>query len=125
MSKLSLVKAASRACLALGLLGWCGPAWSQRVPQITGWTFSTSSGSGMQSRTAVTSRSDSSGTQVVIESGNVELIQRPDGSSAYRILDPREKFGSVSESSRSDERSRSQGLSFFTLSDWGYSVFTN
>jgi hypothetical protein len=125
MSERSFPEAALRFCLALGLLGWSGPAWSQRVPQITGWTFSSSSGSGMQSRTAVSSRSDSSGQQVVIESGNVQLIQRPDGSSAYRIVDPREKFGSFSESSRSDERSRSQGLSFFSLSDWGYSVFTN
>ncbi|MFU8884063.1 MAG: hypothetical protein ACNA8O_01235 [Cyanobacteriota bacterium] len=124
MSQCSLVKAVSRACLALGLLGWCGPVWSQRVPQITGWTFSRSSGSGTQNRTAVSSRSDSSGVQVVIESGNVELIQRPDGSSAYRIIDPSQKFGSFSDANRSDERSRSQGLSFFSLSDWGYSVFT-
>jgi hypothetical protein len=125
MSERSFPEAAARFCLALWLLGWGGPVWSQRVPQITGWTFSSSTGSGMQSRTAVSSRSDSSGQQVVIESGNVQLIQRPDGSSVYRIVDPREKFGSFSESSRSDERSRSQGLSFFTLSDWGYSVFTN
>lgn len=100
------------------------PARSQRIPQVTGWSFSRSNGMGTQKRTAVSSRSDSSGTQVVIESGNVELIQRPDGSSAYRILDPRQKFGSFSQSIIKDERSRSQSLSLFTLSDWGYSVFT-
>jgi hypothetical protein len=105
-------------------VGWSQPARCQRIPQITGWSYSRSNGSGTQNRTAVGSRSDSSGVQVVIESGNVELIQRPDGSTAYRILDPSEKFGSFSQSSSSDERSRFQGLSFFSLSDWGYSVFT-
>lgn len=112
-------------CLALLVLTGSTPVWSQRIPQITGWTFSRSTGMGMQNRTAVSSRSDSSGVQVLVESGNVEVIERPDGSSAFRILDPSEKFGSFNQSSRSDERSRSQGLSFFTLSDWGYSVFSN
>lgn len=125
MSTCPLVNAALRVSLALWLLGWSGPVWSQQVPQITGWTFSRSNGSGMQNRTAVNSRSDSSGTQVAIESGNVELIRRPDGSTVFRIIDPSEKFGSFSQSSSSDERSRFQGLSLFSSSDWGYSIFTN
>jgi len=108
-----------------GALSWGQPGHCQRVPQVSGWSFSRSNGSGSQNRTAVSSRSDSSGVQVVIEAGNVELIQRPDGSTAYRILDPSQKFGSFSDSVRSEERSRSQGLSFFSLSDWGYSVFSN
>jgi hypothetical protein len=108
------------------LLGFAAglPALSQRIPQVTGWSYSRSNGMGNQNRTVVTSRSDSSGQQVVIESGNVELIQR-DGTTAYRILDPSEKFGSFSQSTSSNERNRFQGLSLFTLSDWGYSVFSN
>lgn len=110
----------------LGLsISWGPPAWSQRIPQVTGWTFNRASGSGTQNRTAVNSRSDSTGVQVLVESENVQLIQRPDGSKAYQILDPSQKFGSYSEAIRTQERSRSQGLSFFSLSDWGYSVFTN
>ena len=101
------------------------PAHSQRLPQVTGWSFSRSNGMGTQNRTVVGTRSDSSGALVVVESGNVEVIQRPDGSAAYRILDPSEKFGSSSQSFRSEERNRLQGLSQFTVSDWGYSVFTN
>lgn len=115
LSALALVGMA----MAMGL-----PAWSQRIPQVTGWTFNRASGSGTQNRTAVTSRSDSTGLQVLVESDNVQLIQRPDGSRAYQILDPSQKFGSFSEAIRTEERSRSQGLSFFSLSDWGYSVFT-
>jgi hypothetical protein len=110
-------------CVLLGIAAGL-PARSQRIPQVTGWSYSRSNGMGNQNRTAVTSRSDSSGQQVVIESGNVELIQRPDGTTAYRILDPSEKFGSFSQSTSSNERNRFQGLSLFTLSDWGYSVFT-
>ena len=112
------------SCLLLGMAGGL-PARSQRIPQVTGWSYSRSNGMGTQNRTAVSSRSDSSGQQVAIESGNVELIKRPDGTTAYRILDPSEKFGSFSQSTSSDERSRFQGLSLFTLSDWGYSVFSN
>ena len=114
------------ALLALSI-GWGDPALSQSIPQITGWTFSRSSGSGNQNSTAVTSRSDSRGgiQQVLLESENVQLIERPDGSRAYRILDPREKFGSFSEAGRTQERSRSQGLTIFNLGDFGYSVFTN
>jgi hypothetical protein len=118
-------RAAAATAVALAGAAFPLPVWSQRIPQINGWTFSRSSGSGLQSRTAVGSRSDSSGVQVVIESGNVELIQRPDGSTSYRIIDPTEKFGSFSNSTTSDERSRSQGLSLFSFNDWGYSVFTN
>lgn len=111
------------SCVLLGLAAGL-PARSQRIPQVTGWSYNRSSGMGTQNRTAVSSRSDSSGQQVVIESGNVELIKRADGTTAYRILDPSEKFGSFSQSINSEERSRFQGLSLFTLSDWGYSVFT-
>jgi hypothetical protein len=111
------------SCLLLSLAPGL-PARSQRIPQVTGWSYSRSNGMGAQNRTAVSSRSDSSGQQVLIESGNVELTKRPDGTTAYRILDPSEKFGSFSQSINSEERSRFQGLSLFTLSDWGYSVFT-
>lgn len=112
------------SCLLLGLAGGF-PAHSQRIPQVTGWSYSRSNGMGTQNRTSVGSRSDSTGTQVVIESGNVELIKRPDGTTAYRIPDPSEKYGSFSQSINSEERNRLQGLSLFTLSDWGYSVFSN
>jgi hypothetical protein len=111
------------ACVLLGIAAGL-PVRSQRIPQVTGWSYSRSNGMGTQNRTAVSSRSDSSGQQIVIESGNVELIKRPDGTTAYRILDPSEKFGSFSQSSNSEERNRFQGLSLFTLTDWGYSVFT-
>jgi hypothetical protein len=52
-------------------------------------------------------------------------VQRPDGTTAYEVIDPSEKFGSVSFSSQSEETSRFQGLNLFSLSDWGYSVFSN
>lgn len=112
------------SCLLLGLAEGL-PARSQRIPQVTGWSYSRSNGMGTQNSRAVTSRSDSSGQQVLIESGNVELIKRPDGTTAYQILDPSVKFGSFSQSVNSEERSRFQGLNLFTLSDWGYSVFSN
>lgn len=112
------------SCLLTGLAEGL-PARSQSIPQVTGWSYSRSNGMGNQNSTAVNSRSDSSGVQVVIESGNVELIKRPDGTTAYQILDPSKKFGSFSQSINSEERSRFQGLSLFTLSDWGYSVFNN
>lgn len=112
------------SCVLLGLAAGL-PVRSQRIPQVSGWSYSRSNGMGTQNRTAVSSRSDSSGVQVVIESGNVEVIERPDGTTAYRIQDPSEKFGSFSQSTSSDERNRFQGLSLFTLSDWGYSVFSN
>lgn len=107
-----------------GTVGW-GEAMAQQIPQVTGWSFSRSSGAGVQNRSAVTARSDSTGVQTIVESGNVRVVQRPDGSTAYEIIDPSEKFGSVSFSSRTEESSRFQGLNFFTLSDWGYSVFSN
>ena len=110
-------------CVLLGLAVGL-PVRSQRIQQVTGWSYSRSNGMGTQNRTAVSSRSDSSGQQTLIESGNVELIKRPDGTKAYRILDPSEKIDSFSQSINSEERSRFQGLSLFTLSDWGYSVFT-
>jgi hypothetical protein len=111
------------SCVLLGLAAGL-PARSQRIPQVSGWSYSRSSGMGTQNRTAVTSRSDSSGRQVLIESGNVELIKRADGTTAYRTLDPSEKFDSFSQSINSEERNRFQGLSLYTLSDWGYSVFS-
>ena len=111
------------SCVLLGLAAGL-PGRSQRIPQVSGWSYSRSSGMGTQNRTAVNSRSDSSGQQVVIESGNVELIKRADDTAAFRILDPSEKFGSFSQSINSEERSRFQGLSLYTLSDWGYSVFS-
>ena len=111
------------SCVLLGLAAGL-PGRSQRIPQVSGWSYSRSSGMGTQNRTAVTSRSDSSGRQVVIESGNVELIKRAVGTTAYRTLDPSEKFDSFSQSINSDERNRIQGLSLYTLRDWGYSVFS-
>lgn len=119
-----MIRLLAVACVLLGLAAGL-PVRSQRIPQVTGWSYSRSNGMGTQNRSAVSSRSDSSGQQIVIESGNVELIKQPDGTTAYRILDPAEKFGSFSQSTRSDERSRFQGLSLFTLSDWGYSIFSN
>jgi|LauGreDrversion4_2_1035121.scaffolds.fasta_scaffold291665_1 hypothetical protein len=112
------------AVVAGGWFSW-SPALAQQIPQVTGWSFSRSSGSGVQNRSAVTSRSDSTGVQTIVESGNVRVVQRPDGTTAYEVIDPSEKFGSVSFSSQSEEASRFQGLNLFSLSDWGYSVFSN
>jgi hypothetical protein len=110
--------------VAGGCFSWSS-AFAQQIPQVTGWSFSRSSGSGVQNRSAVTSRSDSTGVQTIVESGNVRVVQRPDGTTAYEVIDPSEKFGSVSFSSQSEEASRFQGLNLFSLSDWGYSVFSN
>lgn len=108
----------------LAQLGW-GVVMAQQVPQVTGWSYSRSSGSGLQNRSAVSARADSTGVQTIVESDNVRIVQRPDGSTAYEIIDPTEKFGSVNFASQSEESSRFQGLNLFSLSDWGYSVFTN
>jgi hypothetical protein len=114
---------AALACAMLSL-GSAAPAHSQRIPQASGWSYSRSHGLGTQNRTVVGTRSDSRGLQVVIESGNVEQIQRPDGTTAYRILDPSQPFDSFSQSSYTEELNRLQGLSIFSLSDSGYSVFS-
>ncbi|QPN55516.1 hypothetical protein I1E95_09845 [Synechococcus sp. CBW1107] len=99
------------------------PAWGQRVPNITGWSFNFSSGRGGQNRSTAGALSSSDGVQVVVEPGNTELIQRPDGTFAYRILDPNQKFGSALQSRTSSEQSRSNTFGISEFRDFGYSVF--
>lgn len=121
--KASALRYIALALLAGSILG-SKAASAQRIPQITGWAFSRSSGSGVQNRSAVAVRSDSSGVQTIIETGNVREVQRPGRATAYEIIDPSQEFDSASLSTRTEESSRIQGLNTFSLQDWGYSVFS-
>ena len=108
-------------CVFPGLMSM--PAWGQQVPSITGWSFNFSSGRGGQNRSTAGALTKSDGVQVVVEPGNTELIQRPDGTYAYRILDPNQTFGSAVQSRTSSEQSRGNTFGISEFRDFGYSVF--
>ena len=102
------------------------PASAQLTPTVTGFTYSFTSGRGGSQRTGIGAFSASRvpNEPVITEPGNTELITRPDGSFAFRIIDPTRKFGSAVQSS-STERSISRDSTFgiTQFNDFGYSVF--
>ena len=102
------------------------PASAQLTPAVTGFTYSFTSGRGGSQRTGIGAFSASRvpNEPVITEPGNTELITRPDGSFAFRIIDPTRKFGSAVQSN-STERSISRDSTFgiTQFNDFGYSVF--
>jgi len=101
-------------------------ASAQLTPTVTGFTYSFTSGRGGSQRTGVGAFSASRvpNEPVVTEPGNTELITRPDGSFAFRIIDPNRKFGSaVQFSSTERSLSRESNFGITQFNDFGYSVF--
>ena len=119
---MSLKIALAIAATMLGSL----PASAQLTPTVTGFTYSFTSGRGGSQRTGIGAFSASRvpNEPVITEPGNTELITRPDGSFAFRIIDPTRKFGSAVQSN-STERSISRDSTFgiTQFNDFGYSVF--
>jgi hypothetical protein len=110
--------------LTLGSIMVTGlPASAQLAPQVTGFTYSFTSGRGASNRTSAGTLSSANALQLVTEPGNTELIQRPDGTFAFRINDPNNKFGSALTFSTEIDRSRGSNFGITQFNDFGYSVF--
>ena len=102
------------------------PSFAQLAPAVTGFTYSFSNGRGGGGRTGVGTFSGVKVPtgQVITEPGNTELITRPDGSFAFRIIDPTRKFGSAVEfGSTESSQSRNSNFGINQINDFGYSVF--
>ena len=99
------------------------PASAQLTPQVTGFTYSFTSGRGASNRTTAGTFSSASPLRVVTEPGNTELIQQDDGTPAFRINDPTRKFGSALTFSTESSQSRGSTFGITQFNDFGYSVF--
>ena len=99
------------------------PASAQLNPQVTGFTYSFTSGRGASNRTTAGTFSSASPLRVVTEPGNTELIQQDDGTPAFRINDPTRKFGSALTFSTESSQSRGSTFGITQFNDFGYSVF--
>ena len=99
------------------------PASAQLTPQVTGFTYSFTSGRGASNRTSTGTFSSASALQVITEPGNTELIQQPDGTPAFLINDPTRKFGSALTFSTESSQSRGSTFGISQFNDFGYSVF--
>ena len=99
-------------------------ALGQNVPQVTGWTFSRSSGLGMSRTTSVTTSSDSNRLGESDQLVNVVPVERIDPDAAYRIVDPELPFALGVANRTTQGAIRAQNLDYFTLRDWGFSVFS-
>ena len=102
------------------------PATAQLTPAVTGFTYSFTSGRGGSQRTGIGafSRDRVPNEPVITEPGNTDFILRPDGSFAFRIIDPTRKFGSsVQFSSTERSLSRDSNFGITQFNDFGYSVF--
>ena len=99
------------------------PASAQLNPQVTGFTYSFTSGRGASNRTSTGTFSSASALQVITEPGNTELIQQADGTPAFRINDPTRKFGSALTFSTESSQSRGSSFGITQFNDFGYSVF--
>ena len=99
------------------------PASAQLTPQVTGFTYSFTSGRGGSNRTSTGTFSSATPLRVVTEPGNTELIQQADGTPAFRINDPTRKFGSALTFSTETDRTRGSTFGITQFNDFGYSVF--
>ena len=99
------------------------PASAQLAPQVTGFTYSFTSGRGASNRTTAGTFSSASPLRVVTEPGNTELIQQDDGTPAFRINDPTRKFGSALTFSTESSQTRGSTFGITQFNDFGYSVF--
>ena len=123
MTKISIRNTCCYASLffAFSLIGLFSEA--QRVPQITGWSFSRSYGRGFGNATSTTAIAESSGAQSfatvnVLPTADID----PDGS--FVIQDPDSLFLLGVKARKAEEKVNTQQLNYFLLSDWGYTVFT-
>jgi len=99
------------------------PASAQLAPQVTGFTCSLTSGRGASNRTSTGTFSSASALKVITEPGNTELIRRPDGTVAFRINDPNNKFGSSLTYSTESDRTRGSNFGIFQFNSFGYLLF--
>ena len=101
----------------------CPSALTQSVPQVTGWTFSRSYGKGVGNATSTTAISQSEGAQS-FEVVNVLPVSQLDPDGDFIIQDLNRRFSIGVESTKAEETVQSQKLNYFSLSDWGYTVFS-
>ena len=96
---------------------------AQNVPQLTGWTFSRSFGNGMQKTSSAFSKSEAE-IKGSVSGVNVIPLTSSGPDSSFLVVDPEKPFATGTGFTTLNGRSKGQSLSFFNLSDWGYSVFT-
>lgn len=111
----------SSLVLASSLIGLTADA--QKVPQITGWTFSRSYGRGFGNTTSTTAIAESSGAEA-FANVNVLPVSDVDPDSSYIIQNPDRPFAIGVKARKAEETANTQKINYFTLSDWGYTVFT-
>ena len=97
---------------------------AQRVPQVTGWTLSRSYGGGVGNSTATTAISESTGAES-FSRVNVLPVSQLDPDGNFVIQDPDSPFSIGVKALKAEQTVRQQQLNYFSLSDWGYSVFSN
>ena len=123
LSKFSSVCFCSFAVISLAFSFASLPGSTQRVPQVTGWTFSRSYGKGVGNSTATTAISESNGTES-FSRVNVLPISELDPDGNFLIQDPDSPFSIGVRARKAEETVRAQQLNYFSLSDWGYTVFS-
>mgnify|MGYP001248268411 CR=1 FL=1 len=123
LSKCSAVCLCSFSLISLGLSFAPLPGSSQSVPQVTGWTFSRSYGRGVGNSTATTAISESNGAES-FSRVNVVPISELDPDGNFLIQDPDSPFSIGVRARKAEETVRTQQLNYFSLSDWGYTVFS-
>lgn len=96
---------------------------AQKVPQVTGWTFSRSFGRGIQKTTSTTSNSAAELLNNAVNT-NVSPPSSANPNSIFRIVDPEQPFAVEAGFRTLDSEEKVQNINFFNLQDWGYSVFT-
>ncbi len=123
LSKFSSVCFCSFAVISLVFSFSPLPGSTQRVPQVTGWTFSRSYGRGVGNSTATTAISESNGTES-FSRVNILPISELDPDGNFLIQDPDSPFSIGVRARKAEETVRVQQLNYFSLSDWGYTVFS-
>ena len=95
---------------------------AQKVPQVTGWTFSRSFGRGIQKTTSTTSNSAAELLNNAVI--NISPPSSANPNSIFRIVDPERPFAVEAGFRTLDSEEKVQNINFFNLQDWGHSVFT-
>lgn len=106
---------------AASLIGLTSDA--QKVPQITGWTFSRSYGRGFGNTTSTTAIAESSGAES-FAGVNVFPLSDVDPDGSFVIQNSDSPFALGVKARKAEETVNSQQINYFLLSDWGYTVFT-
>jgi len=112
--------------VAFPFVGHCAfySANAQSFPQITGWTFSRSYGRGAGNSSAATAISESNGSEFFLRD-NVKSTSVLDPDGTFEVLDPAKPFSLGVRARKAEEVVVEQQLNYFSLSDWGYTVFSN